>query len=589
MTGLLAALLLISASQAQQVLEQIPDDALVVLKVRNLSATSPKIGKFMTDLAVNAFVPGIDNPLALAQQKLNMTQGVRTDGDMAIIYRDPEKTGAAKPDDAFVLLVPVSDFPAFVSNFGGAKPDGEITSIKLPISEEDGFVAQWGNFAAVCTSKEVLSKKPSTILKIPGTATNRELAGRDLVIYANMETLRPRAQQMLQMARQQGMSALEGLPQDNEQLTKFQPVIKAFATQFFNAADAFVRDSNGFTFSINFGEEGLSVASMAEFKPDSYAGTMFSSMKNTDQPLLAGLPTAKYLFYGGQLNNADINVKIISDFAAPIMKEIDAIGPETKPAHDYFDALIVYLKANKTGAFGMVAPTGALGQESLMQFVAVAEGDAKAMKDAQQKMMKSEQELMKAFDVQNPPYTVTITPNAKTVDGITFDSITTTFSADANDPKGRQQQQIMSYVYGPNGLNLMQGEVNGKFVMTMGVPDEVLSNTIATAKAGGSPMTDLATVKKVTASLPTKRIGEFYVPLDQIVGTVVSYAKAFGAPINLNMQPDLPPIGASVTTDGPSIRVEGYVPTQLVQQLVSAGMQGAAQMHGGGKQHRGGL
>jgi len=73
------------------------------------------------------------------------------------------------------------------------------------------------------------------------------------------------------------------------------------------------------------------------------------------------------------------------------------------------------------------------------------------------------------------------------------------------------------------------------------------------------------------------------------VTTVTNYAKAFGAPININLQPDLPPVGMSVSSDGPAFRVEGYVPTSLVQQLVSAGMQTYMQMHGGGGPGKKGL
>jgi nitrite reductase/ring-hydroxylating ferredoxin subunit len=93
--ALVAGLLLLSAAaSAQQVMEQVPDDALLVVKVRNMSATSTKVGKVMTDLAINAFVPGIENPLGMLQQKLNLTQGVKNDGDMAIVWRDPEVEGA---------------------------------------------------------------------------------------------------------------------------------------------------------------------------------------------------------------------------------------------------------------------------------------------------------------------------------------------------------------------------------------------------------------------------------------------------------------------------------------------------------------
>jgi hypothetical protein len=469
-----------------------------------------------------------------------------------------------------------------VANFGGAKPEGDITTVKIPQSGDDGFVAQWGNFAALTPSKAVLEKKPSTILKVSGAASNRELNNRDVVVFANLPALRPRMQKGLAKLREEGMDAIGSMGAHDEKLVKFQPVVQAFVTQLLNAADAFARDSNAVTLGFNFGDEGISIAGMADFQQGTYIGNTLSALKNTDQPLLVGLPQAKYLIFGGQVNNVECSVKVVTDFATPILKELDAIGPEMKPAHDYFDALIAYMKANKSASFGVVAPSGALGQEALIQVVSVAEGDAKTMKEAQQKMVKSQQELMKALELPTEAYDVTITPNAKTVDGVNFDSISTKFTSNPNDPKGRNQEHVMAIMYGPGGMNMLEGEVSGRYLLAMGVPDDVLSATIATAKSGAVPLADLPTVKKVSANLPKARVGEMYVPLDQVLTTAASYAKAFGAPVNVNLQPDLPPIGGCVSADGPSIKIEWYVPTQLVQQLVSAGMQTYMQMQGGG-------
>lgn len=75
---------------------------------------------------------------------------------------------------------------------------------------------------------------------------------------------------------------------------------------------------------------------------------------------------------------------------------------------------------------------------------------------------------------------------------------------------------------------------------------------------------------------------ELYIPIDQIVATAMNYARMFGAPLNVQLQPDLPPIGFVSRSDGTATRFDGYVPTQLVQQLVSAGMQVWMQTQGGG-------
>jgi hypothetical protein len=268
---------------------------------------------------------------------------------------------------------------------------------------------------------------------------------------------------------------------------------------------------------------------------------------------------------------------------APIMKELDAIGPEMKAAHDYVDALKQYMRATKSSTFGIVAPAGQLGQEAIFQLLNVSKGDAPAMKAAQIKMVQAQEATMKAFGMPADAYSSKVTTAAKTVDGVAFDSIQTTMNPDSKDPMAMQQAQIMAMVYGPGGVNMLQGEVNPHtLLIAMGVPDQVLQSAITSAKANDAPVAANAAVKAVAAQLPTNRTGEFYVPIDQIVTTGLTYARQFGAPLNVTLQPDLPPLGFATSTEGPAFRIDGHVPTILVQQLVSAGMQAYMQTQGGG-------
>ena len=157
--SLVAVLLLTcaAAAYAQQVQDQIPNDALVVMKVRNLSATSTKLGKFLTDLGLAAMVPGMNDPLAFTQKQLNISQGLRNDGDFAVVYRDPQASGE-DPEKSIVMLIPVSDYKSFLANFPDAKTDGEVSEVTMHKSGEPGFVAHWGNFAALSPSKMAISK-----------------------------------------------------------------------------------------------------------------------------------------------------------------------------------------------------------------------------------------------------------------------------------------------------------------------------------------------------------------------------------------------------------------------------------------------
>jgi hypothetical protein len=586
---LLLLLTCAAAARAQQVQDQIPNDALVVMKVRNLGATSTKLGKFMSDLGLAAMVPGMNDPLAFTQKQLNISQGLRKDGDFVVAYRDPNVSGES-PDKSILMLIPVSDYKSFLANWPDAKTEGEISTVTIKQGEEPGYVAKWGNFAALSPSRAVVAKAPTgNAMKIPGAAAAKEFAGRDVVIYGNMDALRAKALPKLQENREKILAQVEqGITRD-EKAAKYAPVFKALVGQLLTVCEGFLRDANGAALSINFGNEGINLAVMAEFNKGSYAGNLISSTKNTNEPLLRGLPAGKYLFFGGSVNNPEATVKALDDFTAPILKEVTALGPDMKAASDYVDALKQYVKSTKKTTFGVVEPTGALGQEPIIQFITIASGDAPAMKAAQQKMVTTQEQMMKAFGMPADAYKSNVTPKAKTVEGIAFDQISTTVNPNANDPMAQQQAQVLSFMYGPQGMNMLQGEVNGNLLTASGVPDTVLSSAIAAVKSNDSPLSNLAGVKAVAANLPTNRTAEFYIPVDEIVTTGLSYAKQFGAGVNLQLPPDLPPIGVTSSSDGTAVRFDAYVPSTLVQSLVAAGMQAYMQMQGGGQGGGGGL
>ena len=511
-----------------QVLNHVPDDALLVIKTKDLTATSAKVGKWMKDLGLAQMKPGLDNPLALLQKELGIQNGLNANGEMAFVYRDPAKT-SEKPEKSVMLLIPVSDFNAFVGNFKDPKVEGDVTEVTMPKGGDPGFIAKWGDFAVLSPSKAVAGLKASMPLKINGAATNKELGGKDVVFFANFAALRDSLMPHFQQGRDKVLEEMEGNLAANADAAKFRPLIKATVSQVFLAVESFLRDADAATISVNFVPEGLNVAVMADFVPNSYLGNMFASVKNTNEPLLAGLPTGKYLFFGGYKNQADVSEKCIDDFVAPIMKELDAMGPDMKPAHDYVDALKAYVRATKSSTFGVVAPSGALGQEAIFQLLSISKGDVPAMKAAQVKMVQAQEATMKAFGMPADAYSSKVTAAAKTVDGVAFDSITTTMNPDSKDPMAMQQAQIMAMVYGPGGMNMLQGEVNNEtLLIAMGVPDQTLQSAITAAKASDAPLGSNAAVKSVAAQLPTNRTSEFYVPIDQVVTTALTYARQFG-------------------------------------------------------------
>src|SRR4051794_33653925 len=83
LTVLLTSLAL---SAKAQVLDQVPADALVVVKVTNVKAASDKIGKFMQDLGLAQMAPAVADPLKAMQEQLKIQNGLDQAGDLAFCF-----------------------------------------------------------------------------------------------------------------------------------------------------------------------------------------------------------------------------------------------------------------------------------------------------------------------------------------------------------------------------------------------------------------------------------------------------------------------------------------------------------------------
>ena len=96
-------------------------------------------------------------------------------------------------------------------------------------------------------------------------------------------------------------------------------------------------------------------------------------------------------------------------------------------------------------------------------------------------------------------------------------------------------------------------------------------------------------VKPIAAALPKKRFAEAYYCVDEVFSTGVRAAGQFGMPVNVTLPPDLQPIGVTVGSSEGALEINSYVSSDLIQALISAGMQVYMQMQGGGGGNNGGL
>ena len=171
-------------------------------------------------------------------------------------------------------------------------------------------------------------------------------------------------------------------------------VLTAYLGQLLGVAEGFLRDCDGATFGVSLSKEGISTGLVAEFSPGSYAGKAFAAMKNSDASFTAGLPDGKYFVYGGMTIDKAA-VQMLSDFIAPIEKEVAALGSRGQADQDLHRCDEGLSRATTSSRFGLVAPpAAAIGQEGLLQMVNVVNGDPAKLTFAQKQMLSVQNEFM---------------------------------------------------------------------------------------------------------------------------------------------------------------------------------------------------
>ena len=561
MCALLAAFLLANVARAQ-VLSQVPQDALVVIKLNNPEGVSKKLAAFAQKLGLAQMVPGLADPLAMLRQEAGLKDGLETKGEAAVALFKPAP-GEQEPQA--VALIPVSDYKAFLSNFGDVKQENGADTFTLPENPEPFYASNWGKYAAISPWAELVKKKGSGI-KVEG-AVAKQLAERDVVMIANMEQIRPMImpgfQQFKQMLPQFPMVD----PQGNEMA--FQ---KQVAIEMMDGVEQFLNELQVAAVSLNLADPGFTATFTYQFTPDSQLAKSVQGLRKSDASLLNGLPQGSYLFYGGFTYDGKQFWNWMKDWYAGALKQAKLTPAEGKSLDQALAAYERMLTSSNAITFGIMPPApGAFGKTGIINGVFVMQGDAKAILEASKEFNKHQDAMMKASGAMGITVKTSVTPNAKTLGGVSLDQYKTEFVAGPNaDPNAVKMIEMM---YGKS-LSGYMGAINDKMVVSsIGVDDAKVTAAITAAKANQAPISTTPHAKTALSQLPQNRVGIFYVDVANLVNTGMQIAQQFGAGANMKMPPNLPPVAVSVASEGNAIRFDTYVPTDLVESLVSFGMQ----------------
>ena len=117
-----------AVARAEGVLDQVPSDALVVVRVNRLEQTNKKVAAWAEAMGIAQLSPEAADPLGALERELKI-QGLDKSKDMAICVLDPAIAGGNE-DKAILILVPTTDYKTLAGSLPNAKAEGDLTAFK---------------------------------------------------------------------------------------------------------------------------------------------------------------------------------------------------------------------------------------------------------------------------------------------------------------------------------------------------------------------------------------------------------------------------------------------------------------------------
>lgn len=601
-TAALTALLLTLAAQSAlaalpPVLERVPDDAAVVVVVKNLKDFTTKI----SNLGTRMNVPGVPaDMLGDLTKKMHITQGLDVNGSVAFAYSMPPKPmdGQAAPpwEKPFVLLLPTTDAKAMLTELNPTPPENGISEVTIPDAGgagEPGYVATVGNFVAFAQDKAYLTHylAGKTFLnKALTPEQTKAFEANDAIVYANVTQFGAMVVQRMDMMAPMIKNMAAGAPGVSPAQAAMQ---RASLDMVFNGVRSILTDGQAALLTVRLNDAGATIGFAGHFKADSEIGKSLAQQKPLVGDPLAGLPVGSPLIVGaGTINGstfADFMGNFYEQFATNPQVAADAAKVE---AFKKYGALQKEAWAlTKSVRFAMYEPKP--GQKGLVAGAGIIEvTDSAKYLDLSQQMSKDNL-IGLTSSGQGFKIDVVQEKDPVTVADLAFRKFSMTFTSDPavpETPQSKMALKMMKTMYGDQ-LDMYQVALDGQHVLVVGGSDPtLLASAAAAAKANSGALSKTPEIMTAAKEVLPNVSGVVYLPIDRMIAVVRQLVKNNGALPTATAAADpaaavvikenIAPIALSGAVSGANATMEIHLPvsaliniTQNIREAQGGGMQ----------------
>lgn len=492
--------------------------------------------------------------------------GLNRDGSAALAILAGED-GRVNFDEEppMVLVLPVADYAAFVQAGGGNAGDAvaEVDPFEQGVP---AYVKNLGGgFAAMGPVREAVEAfagaagQAAAHRKLMGPSGVASADASIIAVILDLHALAPAITAgMGEVKTQMEMMAAMGGGDLGAQAAAFDALSKTL-----------VDEGQSGVVGFGVGDAGMSLNLALQFREGTETAG-FMSGKGSAGALLDRVPNQPYLF------------AFAADMAPPgvkaLFKKMNQAGlaanPEAARAMGVTDAIIRQLESID-GMSMLVGVSPALMMGGLFSNTSayVKTRDAAGYAAA----MKNVMDTMNGKTIQGFTYHTAYSAGAKQEGTAKADEWSMRMEPDPNDPNAAQAAMAMGMIFGPEGgLGGYLAPVDGGLVLTYSKNSQTLLQALDAAKGGGLGAD--AGVKAVASSLPPDRALEGYIGVGHILEMVQGMAAMFGGGgPQIDVPPDLPPIGIGASLNAGGARAVVFAPTKVlttIKKMVDE-MQGA--------------
>ncbi len=555
--GLLAVLagLNITVADVNKALDRVPGNAALVAAVKDMAGVQAKFENFLTSMGAPM---DEENPAAQLKQLLS-TPGVDSKGSLAMaIMPDAEGGLDFESDPHFVVLVPVTDYQAFIKGMGG-EAGGDITAIT--INGEEGFVKNLGDgYVVMSPMSETLESftpgkgQAEAHRKSWGKVGRAAAEKADAVFVMNIPMFKDKIEEGLGGLREQmDMFAQMGMGGGNEaQMAMGMEIIETLGTTFAN-------DGQTGLIAARLGETGIHLDITAQFEDGSEVAGFFAKTGSSSS-LLSNIPNQPFLM-AMAFDSSVPGIKTVLRNLGQIAQKHQGDAPNPMgidmsmlKSIDAIDGQATIIGGNPAAMMG----GGLLANTSSF----VKTSDPKGYVAA----LKKQTTAADGMQQQGMTFRSSYTDNAVEVNGVKADTWSMRMEMDPNDPNAFQVQMAMGMIFGQGGMGGMVAPLDNGVIVTMSQNTPLLTSAIEAAKNGGGlASNDL--LKKSQAQLPSARTFEMYLGSKTILDSVGGILAMMGGGAEFNVPAQLTPIGFAGTTDGGGAGVHIYVPSDVIKAV----------------------